>query len=60
MAILRMHYNPGQDGWKAENYMIPIPVKTVMRDYQIRDGFVIVDLPYDECGVITPEEDDEY
>lgn len=40
---------------------VPVPVKTVLRGYEIRDGFVVVDVPYDETlGLRAPPEDDEF
>lgn len=45
------------------DYALPIPVKSVMRGYEIRDGFVIACSPclkYDKIfGLICPKEDDD-
>jgi hypothetical protein len=40
---------------------VPVPVKTVLRGYEIRDSFVVVDVPYDETlGLRAPVQDHEY
>lgn len=44
-----------------QNYLAPIPVKTALRGYEIRDGYIVVDVEYDEfLGIKTPSEDSEY
>lgn len=41
--------------------LVPVPVRSVLRGYELRDGYVVVDLPYDPAlGLLTPAEDDEY
>lgn len=42
-------------------YFVPVSVKTALRGYQIREGFVVVDVEYNEhFGVICPDEDEEF
>ncbi len=44
-----------------EERLMSAPVKTVLRGYTIRDGFIIVDAVYDELsGFITETEDREF
>ena len=45
-----------------EEQMLPVPVKTVLKDYEIhKDGYVLVDLEYDsEIGLVFPSEDEEF
>lgn len=41
--------------------LVPAPVKTVLRGYFIRDGFVIVEAPYrSDTGFVTEQEDREF
>lgn len=42
-------------------FLTPIAVRTVLRGYSIRDGYVVVDVEYDRfLGIDTPDDDDEY
>ena len=42
-------------------YLVPVPVKTVMRGYKVEDEYVVVDVPYDQrMGLIAPVEDTEF
>jgi hypothetical protein len=44
-----------------KGYLIPVPVKTVLRKWREVDGFIVVDVPYHSTiGLSSPEEDDEY
>lgn len=41
--------------------LVPVPVKTVLRGFNIIEGFVIVDAEYNQIlGLLTPAEDDEF
>jgi hypothetical protein len=58
LCVLQGIYKGGED---PTDYMVPVPVKAVLRRYILHKGFVFVDLPYDpELGLITEEGDDEY
>ncbi|SRR6266568_5895454 len=44
-----------------DSFLVPVPVKSVLRGYQQQDGFILVDLPYDRnVGLVTPLGDDEF
>ena len=50
-----------EDESAIEDFMLPIPVKTVLRKYAVKDNFVIVDVEYsNEVGLIIPDEDKEF
>lgn len=50
-----------EDESAIEDFMLPIPVKTVLRKYAVKDNFVIVDVEYsNEIGLIIPDEDKEF
>lgn len=58
VCILARDY---QEDKELTQFLIPVPVKTVLRDYQIKNGYVVVDLPYNsEEGLLISEEDDEF
>lgn len=41
--------------------LIPVPVKTVLKSYEVKRGLIVVDLPYSpQLGLVTPATDDEY
>lgn len=41
-------------------YMVVIPVRTVLRGYEMNNGIVVVDWPFDpDLGLMTPYGDDE-
>jgi hypothetical protein len=43
------------------DYLVPVPVKTVLRGYEQQGEYIMVDVPYDSTlGLITPPDDDEY
>lgn len=52
--------------WPSDpnGYLVPIPVKSVLRGYRIEHGYVIAtssDVRYDQnLGLIVPQEDNEY
>ena len=51
-------FEPGTDPGR---WLAPVPVKTVLREHEIRNGFVFSDVRYEkEMGVIPPEGDYEY
>lgn len=44
-----------------QGFLAPIAVRTVLRGYLMREGYVIVDVEYDPLlGIDTPDGDDEY
>ena len=58
VCVLKQHYQPDTD---LTDRLIPVPVKSVQRGYEVKGSYIIVDLPYDSnLGLITPPEDDEY
>lgn len=59
LCVLKQHYRPGEDN---TGYLVPVPVKTVLRTgYAVDNGYIVVDLPYDpKLGLVTPHEDDEF
>ena len=58
VCCLKQDYKEDGD---LSDYLLPVPVKSVLRGYTMRRGYVVVDLPYSpELGLITPHEDDEF
>ncbi len=58
VCVLKEHYQTNTD---LTNSLIPIPVKSVLRGYEVQGDYVIVDLHDDpDLGPIVPEGDDEY
>lgn len=58
VSVLKQHYQPDID---LTDFLIPVPVKSVLRGYDVKEEYIVVDLPYDSTlGLITPEEDNEY
>ncbi len=58
VCCLKADYKPEGD---LTDYLLPVPVKSVLQDYELHRGYVVVDLPYSsEIGLITPREDDEF
>ena len=58
LCILQQDYKEGVD---LTNYLIPVPVKTVLRSHALKGNYVVVDLPYNSnIGLIAPPEDDEF
>jgi hypothetical protein len=52
---------PGCKNRPVEDYIIPAPVKAVLRrGYTVQDGYVVCDLPYSESLGLTCAKDDEY
>ncbi|MEV0299128.1 hypothetical protein [Nocardia sp. NPDC050710] len=49
-------------GAPVERFLCTVPVRTVQRlGWEVRDGFVVCDVPYDpEMGPMTEDEDDEF
>lgn len=46
---------------EISTHMMAVPVLSVLRGYEIRDGYIIVDLPYHATrGLLVPSEDEEY
>src|SRR5947199_9868467 len=58
MCAVKSLYEPGTD---PENFLVPVPIKSVLRGYQEQDGYIVVDLPYHrQFGLVTPAGDDEF
>lgn len=58
VCCLKEDYKEGID---LTNYLVPVPVKTVLKNYQVKGQYVVVDLPYSpELGVLTPAKDTEF
>lgn len=51
-------YSSGSD---PSTFLVPAPVKTVLRGYEQRDGYIVADLPYNaRIGLVVPPEDEEF
>lgn len=58
LCLLKKDYVPGQD---LTERLLPVPVKTVLRGYEILGGYVVINVPYDpDIGLLTQPGDDEY
>lgn len=59
LAILKAHY---KDDMVFTDYLLPCPVKAVLStNYEIKNGYVVVDLPYStEVGLMTEPKYDEF
>lgn len=58
VCALAQHYQPDTD---LTDELVPVPVKTVLRGYTVRGGYVVVDAAYrPDVGLVTPPEDDEF
>lgn len=58
VCCLKQDYKPEGD---LTGCLLPAPVKSVLKSYEVLRGYVVVDLPYSSTlGLLTPEEDDEY
>jgi hypothetical protein len=58
VCVLKQHYRPDVG---LTDYLIAVPVKTVMRGYEQLGEYVVVDVPYDSTlGLISPPDDTEY
>ena len=58
VCCLRSDY---QDSGDLTDFLLPVPVKAVLRGYEVRRGYIIVDLPYSpKLGLITNPADDEF
>ena len=61
MAMLECHYQDKAQEEPFEDYLMPLPVKQVLRNYKIVKGFVIVEGEYNEnTGAKIYDGDDEY
>lgn len=46
---------------KVSDYLLPVPVKSVLRGFTIVNDFVVVDLPYSsDYGLKINDEDEEF
>lgn len=44
-----------------QGFLAPVSVKTVLRGYQMLEGYVVVDVKFDPLlGIDGPEDDEEY
>lgn len=63
-AILQQHEADAFASGQPEQYLIPMPVKSVLRGFETREGFILSvagDLEYHPAlGLRTPEGDNEY
>ena len=58
VCCLKEDFQPGED---LTIKLVPAPVKTVLRCYEIREGYVVVDIPYSPTlGLMAPPEDNEF
>lgn len=58
VCCLKQHYQSEGD---LTGELLPVPVKAVLRGYEILRGYVVVSLPYSQqVGLITDPKDDEY
>ena len=61
MAMLECHYKEKTAEETFEDYLMPLPVKQVLRKYKIVDGYVITEGEYSyEVGAKIYDGDDEY
>lgn len=62
--ILALPKSLVDDAFATDNiqgFLAPVAVRTVLRGYVMRDGYVVVDVRYDPfLGIYTPDGDDEY
>lgn len=57
VCCLKSDFLPFED---LTDYLLPVPVKAVLKGYEIHDKYVVVDLPYDSAiGLIVPASDTE-
>ena len=62
LSIAKPHalkaFTPGNNPF---DYLVGIPVKSVLRGYEVSSGFVVANVDYDDnFGVIVESEDDEF
>jgi hypothetical protein len=58
VCILEEDYQEGED---LKKFLVPAPVKAVLREYSMRNGYVVVNLPYDaQEGLLISPEDEEF
>lgn len=61
MCILKKDFSNTKTKERLIRHMVPVPVKSVLKRYEVRNSVVIVDLPYSQLvGVIIPAEDYEW
>ena len=50
-------YDPGRE---PEHFLVPVPVKTVLRGYEQKDGYIIINVTCSsESGLSIPPDDEE-
>ncbi len=61
-CVLRVHADQAfKAGGDPAEYLIPVPVRAVLRGYTVERGYVIANLEYDPAfGLVTDEGDSEY
>ncbi len=58
LCCLKKDYQPNTN---LADYLVPIPVKLVLKNYEIKGNYVVVDAPYTEqLGLIFDPEDEEF
>lgn len=58
VCAIKSLYRPGGS---PDDFLVTVPVKTVLRGYSQQNGYILVDVPYNsQVGLMVPEEDDEF
>lgn len=62
VCVLEVHWREHQEKEDLSDYLIPIPVKSVLRQgYAEHNGYIVIDMPYDQdVGLLVPDGDDEW
>jgi hypothetical protein len=57
VCVLTQDY---RDDGDLKGKLVPVPVRAVLRGYEIRRGYVVVEVPYSpQFGLLTDPSDDE-
>jgi hypothetical protein len=54
-CVLQQDCRPGV---VLSNHLIPLPVRTVLKDYWVRDDYIVIDVPYGRTVEWSIPEDD--
>lgn len=58
LCVLAKDYKSDAD---LSDYLLPVPVRSVLRGFEIKDEYVVVDLPYSsETGLESIFDDEEF
>lgn len=58
VCCLEQDYCPDTD---LTDYLVPVPVMTVLRGYSVKNGYAVASVPYSkDLGLLAPEEDAEF